>query len=146
MEESRELKAIEALWEHMRATRAKLPEYYAEQHRTAWREAGNVRGPDSVRSSVQGDSLEKVTGPMKLEVGLRMMIEGLAMYAAGYEEVVEEPIGNDGVLGDYWVDIARSFVGLLNGDAGRLDCGSLDRLARDLAVAAGFTADFEDVK
>lgn len=30
-------------------------------------------------------------------------------------------------------------------DAGRLDCGSLDRLARQLAVAAGYTADFEDL-
>lgn len=45
------------------------------------------------------------------------------------------------VLGDHWADIGYALLGLLNGDCGALDCGTLDSIIRDNLQEAGFNPD-----
>jgi len=65
--------------------------------------------------------------------------QAVGQYAEAYEARYGSPIGKDGVLGPNWLAILDGFVGLLNGESGRLDCGSLDHEARELARRHGFS-------
>lgn len=71
------------------------------------------------------------------------IIYGLRMFAKAHAAQYDGPIGDDGVLGECWLSIARGLVGMLNGDTGRLDAGAVDGSIRDLANDAGFTRDLE---
>lgn len=62
----------------------------------------------------------------------------LADYADHHESTFGRPVGEDGVLGAEWLRILKSARQLLNGELGRLDGGSLDRLAYQLGNVAGF--------
>lgn len=53
----------------------------------------------------------------------------------------ESPIGDDGVLGPEWRDIGLGIRGLLNGETGRLDCGTLDAFILDTLKAEGIETD-----
>jgi len=55
-------------------------------------------------------------------VGFR---DALHDYAEQYAEAYETPIGDDGVLGPAFLRMAKAFVCLLDGETGRLDCGTL---------------------
>lgn len=77
------------------------------------------------------------------ERGLRKILEGLAQYADGFKRECGIPLGEDYVIGDEWITALRAFIGLLNGPSGRLNCGTLDTAARDLAEHQGFTRDLE---
>lgn len=46
-------------------------------------------------------------------------------------------IGEDYVLGPEWATIGRALLALLNGETGRLDCGTLDGIIRDTLRAEG---------
>lgn len=46
-------------------------------------------------------------------------------------------IGQDGVLGPAWQEIGEAIRTLLNGEAGRLDCGTLDSILLDAMQANG---------
>jgi hypothetical protein len=63
------------------------------------------------------------------------MFVALQEMAEAHRERFESPIGEDGVLGVYWADIANGLIGMLDGEAGRLDCGTLDGAIRNLAAA-----------
>jgi hypothetical protein len=54
------------------------------------------------------------------------MIQGWAAYACAHKARYDSPIGDDGVMGDYWESMGDALRGLLNGETGRLDCGTLD--------------------
>ncbi len=69
------------------------------------------------------------------------MIKGLADYIDSYPPRYETKVGEDYILGDYVLDIVKGIRGLLNGETGRLDCGTIDRLLLDLVTLAGFDAD-----
>src|SRR5689334_11744723 len=60
------------------------------------------------------------------ETAVVEMFKGWAKYAEDHKARYESPIGDDGVLGDYWESIGDALRGLLNGETGRLDCGTLD--------------------
>ena len=75
------------------------------------------------------------------ETAIVKLVEALREYATAHFQAYESPIGDDGVLGEEWEQIARGTLGLLNGEAGRLDCGSVDRHVRDLASEAGVCLD-----
>lgn len=47
-------------------------------------------------------------------------------------------LARDYVLGAAWLEIAKAARTLLNGDLGRLDGGSLDKILLDLIRTAGF--------
>lgn len=73
----------------------------------------------------------------RMEVAISMLVHGLALYADTHAELnVGWELGEDCVLGEYWKDAARAVIGLLNGDVGRLDCGTLDGLIRRMAAAS----------
>jgi hypothetical protein len=60
------------------------------------------------------------------EFALVAMLRGWQTYANTHRKRYGSLIGNDGVLGEPWQEIGRSIRDLLNGEAGRLDCGTLD--------------------
>jgi len=72
------------------------------------------------------------------EKALCEMIDGLIRYRAAHEKACDARIADDGVLGDYYRDILVGVVGLLDGEAGRLDCGTLWSELDVLAMEAGW--------
>lgn len=57
---------------------------------------------------------------------VRVMMTGWGLYAEAHRERFKSPIGDDGVLGWEWQAIGRGLLGLLNGETGGFDGGSLD--------------------
>ncbi len=64
------------------------------------------------------------------EKALVMMLQGWLAYADAHNNLCdgESKIGDDGVLGPEWTEIGKALRGLLNGELGRLDGGTLDQL------------------
>ena len=75
--------------------------------------------------------------PQGPEAGIVNMIQAAAQYADYHALRFESKIGDDGVLGDHWAEIMRAVRGLLNGECGRLDCGTVDGLILDMLKAEG---------
>jgi hypothetical protein len=80
---------------------------------------------------------QAMAAPRPGEYGLVHMITGWVDYADVYVERYDAPIGEDHVLGPAWQAIGEGLRTLLNGETGRLDCGSLDRLILDTMVVNG---------
>lgn len=80
------------------------------------------------------------------EKALVTLAQGLELYAAAHQARYTSPIGDDGVLGDEWATIARAVIGLLNGEAGRIDCGTFESMIRTIAAANGFDRDLTEGK
>lgn len=59
------------------------------------------------------------------------MLRGWLEYSGAHEERFESRIGDDCVLGPSWAKIGAGLRELLNGETGRLDCGTLDALIAD---------------
>ena len=70
---------------------------------------------------------------------MRRFIEGLATYADAHQKEFDSTISEDGVLGDYWLDIFKGVRGMLNGELGALDGGTLDTTLLGILEKAGFT-------
>lgn len=64
-------------------------------------------------------------------------IEAWARYADTHRTRYESSIGEDNVLGGAWLDWGRALRMLLNGETGRLDCGTLDAFILDTLAAEG---------
>jgi hypothetical protein len=67
------------------------------------------------------------------------LILALAQYADAYALRFEDGIATDGYGAPIWLSMLRGWRDLLNFDLGRLDGGTLDRMAYKVANAAGFT-------
>ncbi len=65
------------------------------------------------------------------------MVQGWADYARTHRNRFESTIGEDYVLGPQWQAIGEGLLGLLNGETGALDCGTLDGFIRDTMEAHG---------
>lgn len=76
--------------------------------------------------------------PQPVEAGIVGLIQAAAVYADSHKSRFGSKVGDDGVLGDHWADILRNVRGLLNGECGRLDCGSVDGLILSMLEAEGF--------
>jgi hypothetical protein len=63
------------------------------------------------------------------------------MYADAHAERFGSPLAEDYVLGESWREAVRGLRGLLNGELGRLDGGTLDRAILVMYQAAGFEGD-----
>jgi hypothetical protein len=85
----------------------------------------------------QGRHLQAVCSPRGFERPLVRMVEQWLRYADAHQKEHESPIGEDFVLGQYWEDIGDALRGLLNGQSGRLDCGTLDAVILDSMQAVG---------
>ncbi len=59
------------------------------------------------------------------------MLTGWAEYAQEHQRRYDSVVGDDGGLGPEWEAIGDALRGLLNGETGRLDCGTLDGFILD---------------
>lgn len=75
------------------------------------------------------------------ETAIVEMLKGWAKYAEDHKARYEAPIGDDGVLGAYWESMGDALRGLLNGETGRLDCGTLDGFILDTMRFHGVDVD-----
>lgn len=81
---------------------------------------------------------EAMTRPQPgFERGVVTLFRGLAEYADAHRKQYGSIIMDDGVIGEYWHWLGEALIGLLNGDTGRLDCGTLDGQIRDLIERGG---------
>jgi hypothetical protein len=62
-------------------------------------------------------------------------------YARAHEVRFHSGIGDDGVLGPAWAQWGVALRTLLNGDCGRLDCGTLDGILYHNLINQGFDPD-----
>ena len=69
------------------------------------------------------------------------MLRGWLEYADSHAKACESRIGDDYVLGLEWESIGKALLGLLNGDIGRFDGGTLDHLIRETLKEQGFDLD-----
>lgn len=77
--------------------------------------------------------------PLDSEAPIVSLRSALIQYGIYYAERYEGcMLGEDRVLGPGWLQIASGYLALLNGETGRLDCGSLDAELRDMARRFGF--------
>ncbi len=85
---------------------------------------------------------QAVENPQGPERGLVALAIGARDYLAAYSTQFEDlTLAEDSVLGDAWKEIVDGTLTLLNGPAGRLDCGTLDGFLRGLLQLAGFEAE-----
>ena len=87
--------------------------------------------------AVTMEHLNHQTSHARFESALVRMLEAWARYADDHRARYESPIGDDGVLSQYWRDIGLGLRGLLNGELGRLDGGTLDGFILDTMRAEG---------
>src|SRR5688572_7032241 len=86
------------------------------------------------------------TNPSVPGAAVVLVIRALAKYADAHRARYETPIGEDYVLGEYWSQIAKGALGLLNGElGGGLDAGTLDGMIRDMMAASGVDPDTGDL-
>lgn len=69
------------------------------------------------------------------------MLSAWAGYAKAHREKFESTIGEDYVLGPAWEEIGLGIRALLNGETGRLDCGTLDAFILDTLGGNGVSTD-----
>ena len=86
----------------------------------------------------QGRHADAIMNPGTHEAGIVNLLRGWLQYADRHSIRYESGIGEDFVLGDDWKNIGQSLLGLLNGELGRLDGGSMDSLIRNTLKAEGF--------
>ena len=80
------------------------------------------------------------------EDGVVHLLQGWLSYASGYSFRFNSNIGDDRVLGEEWFAIGVALLGLLNGELGRLDAGTLDAIIRDNLIEQGFDPDLNERK
>lgn len=96
-------------------------EHWAISHDAAWRRV-----------------LLPVAGAMH-ETCMVAMLKGWRDYAREHETQFDSKIGDDGFLGPQWLQLGKALRALLNGETGRLDCGTVDGFILDTLQAHGFS-------
>ncbi len=101
---------------------------WARRHRMGWEFAKTRRDP--------------ANGPKECaSAAIRDVIVGWAHMAEAHRAMYDSNIGDDGVLGPAWKAIGLSLLISLNGELGRLDGGTLDRMIRNIGDAGGVNFD-----
>ena len=80
-----------------------------------------------------------VSHPTKAERAILYACYALERMADAHAERYASVIAEDGALGDCWLKILHGVRGMLNGETGRLDCGTVDGWLVRLALEHGFT-------
>lgn len=75
--------------------------------------------------------------PNATERGIKNIIKGYATLADSYASGHGMLLGEDGYFSEHARDMIQAMIAYLNFDCGRLDCGTLDRLIRELASESG---------
>jgi hypothetical protein len=76
-----------------------------------------------------------------VEKPVRDMLISWDAYARQHQARYESLIGEDYVLGPTWASIGESIRTLLNGECGRLDCGTLDSFILKTLEANGINTE-----
>jgi hypothetical protein len=71
------------------------------------------------------------------ETGVVRMLVGWQEYARDHKTRFESAIGEDYILGVAWQEIGEALRTLLNGETGRLDCGTVDGFILDTMTENG---------
>jgi hypothetical protein len=95
--------------------------------------------PDPPPGSHEAQHNRAVIVPQGFESPVVAMFGALEHYARTHGTRFESPISEDGYLGPVWFTMARGLLDLLNGETGRLDCGTIDRAVRKLAAEHGYS-------
>ena len=69
------------------------------------------------------------------------MLSSWLAYRQQYLSRYESKIGDDGVLGDGWAAIGKGLLGLLNGECGGLNCGTLSGIIHEVLSSEGLDPD-----
>ncbi len=77
--------------------------------------------------------------PARAESAIIGMIEAWARYADQHRALYGAKLADDSYLGPIWNDLGRSIHGLLNGETGRLDCGTLSSFIHSTRTCEGFS-------
>lgn len=95
---------------------------------------------DETIAILQGKApkLRKPTPQAIFEDAFRNGFIALEYFAQAHFAMYNSPIGEDSVLGEAWLNMARGLVAMLDGEHGRLDAGTMWSLINDLAKAVGF--------
>lgn len=96
-------------------------EEWARRHMMAWEFGDASRDP----------------GMKRMEAIVRDNIIAWARYGEQHRMLYHSNIGDDGVLGVAFKSMGMALRYMLNGETGRLDCGTLDKLILDIAEACG---------
>ena len=75
------------------------------------------------------------------EIAIVRMLQGWLWYAEKHENRFGSGIGDDSALGPSWAAMGGAIRALLNGETGRIDCGTIDSIVADTLEAEGFDAD-----
>ena len=102
---------------------------WADRHDAAW----GLQGPDCHARKSEGNA------PFLMEQAITAMAKGWALYAETHALRFGDKISEDYVLGPEWLQAGKAIRALLNGETGRLDCGTVDSFILDAIHAAGFT-------
>jgi hypothetical protein len=79
--------------------------------------------------------------PKGFESAIVGLIRAWAIYADSHKARYDSGIGEDGLLGDFWSQMSKQLRGLLDGETGRLDCGTLATFISETLKAEGFDPD-----
>lgn len=93
-----------------------------------------------------GPSQVDAAKPGAFEAAVSLSVKALALYADAHAARFGSPIGSDYVLGPLFAGWLSSLLGLLNGETGRLDCGTLDGLLREIGRRAGVVDENGEVR
>jgi hypothetical protein len=72
--------------------------------------------------------------PKGIEAAIVGLLDAWVLYANCYRDRYESDIQNDYVIGEAWSTVADGILGLLDGELGRLDAGTIDSVIRDLRL------------
>jgi hypothetical protein len=103
--------------------------------------------PTTTRSNVgdwQSRHNEAIIAPRGPERPIVRLCEAWLAYAEQHRKRYESPIGEDGVLGQEWAAIGLAIRGLLNGETGNLDCGTLDAFVLNTLKGEGWEKEEEE--
>jgi hypothetical protein len=76
----------------------------------------------------------KILGQRRWEMAILQMFSGMELYAEMHRLRYEEPVGEDGIMGDAIELILAGIKELFNGEMGRLDGAAMDTLLREFAA------------
>jgi hypothetical protein len=88
--------------------------------------SAKLRSDMAIGPDWQGQHHRAIVYPRGSEVPIVEMLKGWFEYADHHFSQFESLIGDDGFLGQHWEAIGDALRALLNGDCGRLDCGTVD--------------------
>jgi hypothetical protein len=84
---------------------------------------------------------DALRAPNAKERPIRDMLESWHDYATNHYNMFDSLIGEDYVLGVAWQSIGESIRTLLNGECGRLDCGTVDSFILKTLADNGINTD-----